>query len=308
MKLSTRSNVRTLNVRIVEPTPSPSVLERLQWLPSIAVLAAMAVLGPRLSAAMRLLLASVVLYGAFKIAAAIKQRALWPQVGAEGWLWYATVWPGMDLRPFATRDRKGREAEIGWLRRGLGGIAIGASMIGIAAAADPNDQLGGWMVLAGLLLAVHFGYADVLSWTARRRGFHVRRLFRAPEKATSLNDFWSRRWNRAFVEMDLVLFMPALRRWFGRWAPFAMLATSGLLHELALSYPAGGGWGLPMLYFVGHGLAMQIERTPRFRRLPTTVTVWWTRAWVLAPVSLVFHKPFRDALPLQLLDTLKGLS
>ena len=142
----------------------------------------------------------------------------------------------------------------------------------------------------------------------RRRGFKVRRLFNAPERAKSLNDFWTRRWNVAFVEMDQVLFMPRLRRVAGPAAPFLMLVLSGVLHELAISYPAGAGWGLPLVYFAVHGAGMQIERTTWFKNRPPQFAQWWTRVLVLAPVALVFHRPFRDALPLELLLLLKGLT
>jgi len=101
--------------------------------------------------------------------------------------------------------------------------------------------------------------------------------------------------------------MPALRRINRRWAPFLMLLLSGLLHELALSYPAGGGWGLPMAYFAIHGVGMHLERMPWFAATPERFKDWWTRILVLAPVALVFHAPFRDALPLQLITQLKGI-
>lgn len=286
-------------------TPRSPLLTRIMWLPAIAVLASMWIFADRISAPWRLLLASVVLYAAFKFTAAMKQRTLWSSISPEAWLWYCTIWPGMDLTPFATTEPS---CEIAWLRRGVGGMALGAAVLAGAVVLDTGDALGGWLTVGGLLLLVHFGWADVLSYFMRQRGFPVRRLFRPPEKATSLNDFWTRRWNRAFVEMDQILFMPALRRSTGGLAPVLMLAGSGVIHELALSYPAGAGWGLPMLYFVAHGGAMQIERTRWFKTKSSIFTTWWTRLWVLAPVSLVFHRPFRDALPLQLLLTLKGLT
>ena len=43
------------------------------------------------------------------------------------------------------------------------------------------------------------------------------------------------RWNHAFVQMNQVVFMPLLRRWFGRHAVAAAFLLSGLLHELAIS-------------------------------------------------------------------------
>ena len=76
-------------------------------------------------------------------------------------------------------------------------------------------------------------------------------LFDRPWAFASVTDFWSRPWNLAFVEMDRRLFLRPLHRFFGsRGARFALFALSGLLHELALSFPAGAGWGLRLAYFL----------------------------------------------------------
>ena len=296
MKLSTRSNVDQAHQ-----------LDQFQWLPTVAVLSGIALMATGVipsSPAVRLLVSTIVLYLAFKVAAAVKQREHWPKMNAEGWLWYWTVWPGMKLNGFGTRTAV---ADHAWLRRGLTGMAAGLTLLAGITVADLGDYLTGWLTVGALLITVHFGYADVLSWLLRKRGFKVQRLFKAPERSRTLNDFWTRRWNVAFVEMDRVLFMPALRRLNRRWAPFFMLLLSGLLHELALSFPAGAGWGLPMIYFAIHGVGMRLERLPWFVATPTVFKLWWTRILVLAPVGLVFHGPFRTALPLQLISLLKGL-
>ena len=284
-----------------------ALLHRLRWAPSLLVLLAMATVGEALSPAVRLFLAAPVLYACFKFAAIAKQRARWDSLGLEARIWFLTVWPGMDLRPFAPETRT-PDLQTAWLTRGLVGSTAGATLMAATVAFDLGDWLSGWLAVGALLLLVHFGWADILSTMLRLRGFPVRRLFNPPEKSKSLNDFWTRRWNVAFVEMDKVLFMPRLRRRFGAWAPVAMLVLSGLLHELALSYPAGAGWGLPLIYFGVHGLGMHFERTAWFRSQSPTFARWWTRILVLAPGGLVFHQPFRNALPLELINLLKGIS
>ena len=310
MKLSECSNLspkQQVETRATEQgSGGNALLHYLRWAPSVVVVAVMAGFSADLAPAMRLLLAALVLYGCFKFAAIAKQQGLWVTLRPEARFWYLTAWPGMDLKPFAPGARS-KEAPAAWLGRGALCMALGAALLAATVAFNFGDWLSGWLGIASLLLLVHFGWADILSWTLRQRGFPVRRLFNPPEQSRGLNDFWTRRWNVAFVEMDQILFMPRLRRWFGAFAPVAMLVLSGLLHELAISYPAGAGWGLPLLYFAVHGVGMQFERSSWFKARSMTFARWWTRILVLAPVGLVFHRPFRDALPLHLVELLKGM-
>lgn len=73
---------------------------------------------------------------------------------------------------------------------------------------------------------------------------------------------------------------------------------SGLLHELGISFPAAGGWGLPTLYFLLHGILTAIEE--RNREWFLTWSTLARRAWVwgslLLPLPLLFHHEFREAL------------
>jgi alginate O-acetyltransferase complex protein AlgI len=69
-----------------------------------------------------------------------------------------------------------------------------------------------------------------------------------------------------------------------------LFALSGFLHELAISFPAGGGWGLPLGYFLLQGVLVAVEE--RFR----IVSRAWTWFWLIAPAPWLFHEPFRRAL------------
>jgi len=109
--------------------------------------------------------------------------------------------------------------------------------------------------------------------------------------ARSLGEFWGRRWNLAFtaVARDRI-FKPVARRWGAGWGTMATFAFSGLLHDLLISVPAGGGYGLPTLYFLLQGGLVLAERRWRIEGRA------WALFWLAAPVPLLFHPPFLGAI------------
>ncbi len=132
----------------------------------------------------------------------------------------------------------------------------------------PHEILG----IAAMLLAIHFGFADILPWLLRACGFAAPPLFK------------SHRWNLAFVEMNRLLFLKPFRRWFGRrHAITATFILSGIFHEAALSFPAGAGWGGPLLYFSLHAVLIHLRGIGRFA----------TWLFILVPLPLLFHGQFR---------------
>lgn len=84
--------------------------------------------------------------------------------------------------------------------------------------------------------------------------------------------------------------MPWLQRRFGiRGAVFGAFVVSGLLHELAISFPAGAGYGGPMAYFLIQGVGVILERKVRIRSRFVTAGI------ILLPLPLLFHSAFRQA-------------
>ncbi len=74
-----------------------------------------------------------------------------------------------------------------------------------------------------------------------------------------------------------------------RGAVFCVFLVSGLLHEMAISYAAGGGYGGPLLYFAIQGGLILLERRAKIR---SRILTWLA---VLVPLPLLFHSPFRAA-------------
>jgi alginate O-acetyltransferase complex protein AlgI len=269
---------------------SPSSFGRGRTLPATYVIGAvlLMVVLPT-DSTQRLLAATACLYFVFKLVVLMltppeRLRKLRP----IGWASLA-IWPGMDPAPFEGvppgTDEDGARFTRGVIRA-LFGVAL---LLGSALARDlmPRPVVE-FATIASILLIVHLGLSDIGTSIARAVGWNVRPLFEVPWRSRTLSDFWTRRWNRPFVELDRLVFLPTLTKRLGlRGAVFAIFLISGILHELAISFPAGAGWGGPMAYFVLHGALMLVER-----KLKINSRIW-VIATVLLPLPILMHEPFR---------------
>jgi len=239
--------------------------------------------------AVRLLLASV---GAISLLKAVALASRGGPRTVTGLAVFLFAWPG--VIPSHFRERKPSQTiEPGRFLAAWARMAVGVSSIVLIAVHAPRipDRLLGLSGVAALLLTMHLGIFDLLPWLVRWTGFTVPLLFDRPWAATSLAQFWGRRWNLAFVEMNQCLFLRPLCRYFGKpGSRFALFAVSGMLHELGLSWVAGGGWGLPLSYFLLQAVLVAVEQ-----RFGIANRVW-TWFWVIAPSPWLFHLPFRRAL------------
>jgi Membrane bound O-acyl transferase family len=206
------------------------------------------------------------------------------------------AWPGVNPAPF-TRAGSSTAPAPAPATRGAVVMAVGlAGAVALGATAPHLPRVAvGWLGVAAILVTAHLGFSDVLSsWIGRR--YPVIRLFADPLASRSLREFWSRRWNTAFVEMNHIVFAPYARRWFGRHAATALFVLSGLLHEAAISLPVMGGFGGPMAYFLLHAAAVRSEPPLGVAHWPRPLARLWTWCWVLLPLPLLFHTPFRDGI------------
>jgi alginate O-acetyltransferase complex protein AlgI len=219
-------------------------------------------------------------------------------LGFFRWIGFAAAWLGMNPRLFAEAVSRPLPGAGALLRRGLGFLVLGLCVLFAARCvweATRSVWLATVLSLPGISFCIHFGLCNVLASAWRGLGVDCQPLFRAPLRAEALAEFWSKRWNLAFSEMTASAVYRPLGKRFGRTAALvAAFAVSGLLHELAISVPVRAGFGLPLLYFLLHGVLVAVERAlaARGRALGGFTGRAWVIAWLVAPLPLLLHRPF----------------
>jgi hypothetical protein len=227
-------------------------------------------------------------------------------------LGYLLAWPGLDAAAFLNPrpTPPPRQPTAGEWRFALGKSALGAGLLfGVVRwLSARSPYLAGWVGMAGIVLALHFGMFHLLSCWWRSRGVEARPLMSWPLASISVSEFWGRRWNTAFRDLTYRFLFRPLTPWFGpRGAVFVGFLFSGVVHELVISVPAGGGYGGPTLFFALQGLAILAERSAVGRRLG--LGAGW-RGWLftagvlLAPAWALFHPPFVTGVVLPFLRAL----
>jgi hypothetical protein len=183
---------------------------------------------------------------------------------------YLLAWPGMAATAFlSATDRRAQPPPSEWIVAALKTL-LGATLTWIVArtALPVHPLLAGWLGMVGLIFVLHFGTFHLLSLGWRSLGVNAMPVMRNPLRSSSLAEFWGRRWNTAFHELATRFTFRPLRPTVGpTGATLLVFLVSGLIHELVISIPAQGGYGLPTGYFVLQGLGIAGERTRLGRRL-----------------------------------------
>jgi hypothetical protein len=193
-------------------------------------------------------------------------------VAPDPWrvLGYLLAWPGMDAAAFlSATDRLVRPRRSEWIAAALKTL-LGATLTWVIArrALAVHPLLAGWLGMVGLICVLHFGTFHLLSLGWRSLGVDAMPVMRNPLRSSSLTEFWGRRWNTAFHELATQFTFRPLRPAVGlTGATLLVFLVSGLIHELVISLPAHGGYGLPTGYFALQGLGVAGERTRLGRRL-----------------------------------------
>jgi alginate O-acetyltransferase complex protein AlgI len=206
---------------------------------------------------------------------------------------YLFAWPGMDGSFLYDAPATGRTP----LSRGLVRIIVGAALMWGVARYIPAEyeMVRGWIGLAGTVLLLHFGLFDVLAWLWQRRGIEAQPLMNAPVRSRSLAEFWGRRWNRGFHRLAEIFVFRRMSSLGPRGAMAVTFLASGLVHDLVISLPARGGYGLPTLYFAIQAVGVVLERSRIGRTLGLRRGMRgrvFTLALATLPLPLLFHGPF----------------
>jgi hypothetical protein len=210
---------------------------------------------------------------------------------------YFLFWPGMEPRSFfATATNIVRPRVREWLVAGGTSLAGLGLIAGAARYEGAAPFLAGWVGIAGFLLALHFGSFQVMSLVWQTAGVNAAPIMNAPYAATSLADFWGRRWNLAFRDLAHRFVFRPMRVPFGpAVAMLLVFLMSGLAHDAVVSLPVHGGYGGPTLYFLLQAAGMLIERSGTAQRvgLGRGAVGWvFTMIIVVVPAPLLFHRAF----------------
>lgn len=225
-----------------------------------------------------------------------QRRIVRPSIGRS--LGFLFAWPGMDAATFLDPKRRpGRVSSKEW-SWAVAKTACGAALLWGAArhANAAAGMLAGWAGMVGIILTLHFGTFHVLSLLWRAAGVDAPPIMQAPLSAISLSDFWGRRWNLGFRQLThRLVFTPARSRLGAPAAVLLSFFASGVIHDLVISLPARGGYGLPTFYFLIQGLGILIERSTAGVRCGLEFGIRG-RLFALvcagAPAYLLFHPLF----------------
>jgi hypothetical protein len=161
---------------------------------------------------------------------------------------YLLAWPGMDAEAFLdANQRVPSPRSATWLLATLE-TALGAVLFWIVARSLPAGEplLRGWTGMLGLILLLHFGSFQLIALTWLTLGVNAKPIMSAPLRATSLAEFWGKRWNLGFRQLSYELIFRPLHRTLGvEAAGLLVFLVSGLIHDLVISLPARAGYGLP---------------------------------------------------------------
>lgn len=231
------------------------------------------------------------------------------------WVIFVVAWFGMRPKLFETYGNKSLEGAKELIMFGLSRLFVGLILIFIGKYIY-NFTLIFYLkvisigvILMGISFILHFGILNISAGSLRLSGVDTRTLFKSPYLSKSLNEFWGKRWNLAFSEMTaLAIYRPLKTRFGAITATLSAFIFSGFLHEIAISFPVNTNYGLPMLYFVIHGIVMLLEKYINKSQTnflnSNILSRIWVMFWLIVPMPLLFHKAFIKGVVLPIINAL----
>ena len=254
----------------------------------------------------------------FAIFAALKWMTWWTTRGhtpqsLRRSIAYLVAWPGMDAEAFLDSQRRvAQPVARQWLWASAKTL-LGIVLIWGIAHYLPREHplLRGWIGLFGLIFLLHFGSFHLIALSWQASGIDAKPIMSGPAASTTLSEFWGKRWNLGFRQLahDFI-FRPLQRRTGAKLAGLLVFVVSGLIHDLVISLPARGGYGLPTAYFLLQGLGVIFERSAIAsraglqRKLPSRL---FTLIVAAAPVYWLFHPKFVERVILPFMHALHAL-
>jgi len=225
---------------------------------------------------------------------------------------YLTLWPGMNARSFLCGLRPRKPALRNWFWA-LSKTCLGVVLLWSVARYVPSARplLRGWVGLFGLVLVLHFGTFEIVALGWQALGVDAEPIMQSPIFSDSLSEFWGKRWNLGFHQLAHELVFRPVRPLLGvRLATLLVFLFSGLIHELVISLPARGGYGLPTSYFLLQSAGVLFERSGigRWLHLRRGVPGWaFTAIMTAAPAFWLFHPLFVLRVVLPFMKAIRAL-
>jgi hypothetical protein len=279
------------------PFLRPPALAWPGWIPLLVLPVATMALRSRLEPWIFMWLLAVAIFFGCKWQTWWEHRRI-ADTGIGGTLGYLFVWPGMDAENFLDSSRHVlRPTMKEWIWAIVKTASGGALLWGVVRQApEGSSLLAGWVGMLGIILILHFGAFHILSLAWRSAGVDAPPIMQALLSSASLSDFWGRRWNLGFRHLTHRLIFTPVRIRAGV-VPAILLSflASGVIHDVVISFPARGGYGMPTGYFMLQGLGVLIERSPLGKRLGLSSGIRGRLLAVIfagAPAFILFHPLF----------------
>lgn len=228
-----------------------------------------------------------------------------PRISLRQNLLFCFVYPGMDAWAFLGGTSQRLHPAGKQILFSLFKVCLGTALFFCAAkVALTHPSVAAWMGMFGIVLFLHFGAFELAALSLQRSGQFAPLMMNKPLQSTSLSEFWGKRWNRDFhILTERYVFKSTRPRLGGRNALLLGFVLSGFVHELVITFPARGGYGGPLAYFLLQGAGVLAERKLRRRGLLRSKPSGWcyTLLFTLAPIGLLFPIEFRERVILPML-------